>query len=86
MLEYENFGRVSFSFFLGDELTSYRQAVEKCKNFCTNFKTSYQNLFFYGTVGTGNSVLSGWIASELLQTGHSVIYFSASGLFDTLAR
>ena len=24
--------------------------------------------------------------SELLQTGHSVIYFSASGLFDTLAR
>ncbi len=26
------------------------------------------------------------IALELLQTGHSVIYFSASGLFDTLAR
>lgn len=30
--------------------------------------------------------MSGCIASELLQTGHSVIYFSASGLFDTLAR
>ena len=42
--------------------------------------------FFYGTVGTGKSFLSGCIASELLQTGHSVIYFSASGLFDTLAR
>ncbi len=41
---------------------------------------------FYGTVGTGKSFLSGCIASELLQTGHSVIYFSASGLFDTLAR
>ena len=37
--------RYSYSFFQGDELTSYRQAVEKCKNFCTNFKTSYQNLF-----------------------------------------
>ena len=48
---------------------------------------SYEyNLFFYGTVGTGKSFLSGCIASELLQTGHSVIYFSASGLFDTLAR
>ena len=86
MLEKENFGTLSYSFFQGDELTSYRQAVEKCKNFCTNFKTSYQNLFFYGTVGTGKSFLSGCIASELLQTGHSVIYFSASGLFDTLAR
>ena len=30
--------------------------------------------------------MSGCIASELLQSGHSVIYFSASGLFDTLAR
>ena len=39
-----------------------------------------------GTVGTGKSFLSGCIASELLQSGHSVIYFSASGLFDTLAR
>ena len=86
MLEKENFGTLSYSFFQGDELTSYRQAVEKCKNFCTNFKTSYQNLFFYGTVGTGKSFLSGCIASELLQSGHSVIYFSASGLFDTLAR
>ncbi len=46
MLEKENFGTLSYSFFQGDELTSYRQAVEKCKNFCTNFKTSYQNLFF----------------------------------------
>ena len=86
MLEKENFDTLSYSFFQGDELTSYRQAVEKCKNFCTNFKTSYQNLFFYGTVGTGKSFLSGCIASELLQSGHSVIYFSASGLFDTLAR
>ena len=42
MLEKENFGTLSYSFFQGDELTSYRQAVEKCKNFCTNFKTSYQ--------------------------------------------
>lgn len=54
--------------------------------FVQNFKQDYHNLFFYGTVGTGKSFLSGCIASELLQTGHSVIYFSASGLFDTLAR
>ena len=29
MLEKENFGTLSYSFFQGDELTSYRQAVEK---------------------------------------------------------
>ena len=43
-------------------------------------------MFFYGTVGTGKSFLSGCIAKELLQQGCSVIYFSSSGLFETLAR
>ena len=50
-----------------------------------NFKEDYHNLFFYGTVGTGKSFLSGCIAKELLETGNSVIYFSASGMFELLA-
>jgi len=86
MLEKENFGTLSYSFFQGDELTSYRQAVEKCKNFCTNFKTSYQNLFFYGTVGTGKTFLTNCIAKECIEQGCSVLYFSAASLFDLLAR
>ena len=68
------------------QLTSYRQAVEKCKNFCTNFKTSYQNLFFYGTVGTGKTFLTNCIAKECIEQGCSVLYFSAASLFDLLAR
>ena len=86
MLEKENFDTLSYSFFQGDELTSYRQAVEKCKNFCTNFKTSYQNLFFYGTVGTGKTFLTNCIAKECIEQGCSVLYFSAASLFDLLAR
>ena len=86
MLEKENFGTLSYSFFQGDELTSYRQAVEKCKNFCTNFKTSYQNLFFHGTVGTGKTFLTNCIAKECIEQGCSVLYFSAASLFDLLAR
>ena len=74
------------SFFQGEELTSYRQAVEKCKKFCTNFKTSYQNLFFYGTVGTGKTFLTNCIAKECIEQGCSVLYFSAASLFDLLAR
>jgi DNA replication protein DnaC len=37
-------------------------------------------------VGTGKSFLSGCIAKELIENGHSVIYFSASGLFETLSQ
>ena len=43
-------------------------------------------MFLYGTVGTGKTFLSNCIAREAIESGHSVIYFSASVLFDTLAR
>lgn len=80
------FSNLSYEYYQGDDLTHFRKCVDVCRNFVQNFEQDYHNLFFYGTVGTGKSFLSGCIASELLQTGHSVIYFSASGLFDTLAR
>ena len=86
MIASENFSNLSYEYYQGDDLTHFRKCVDVCHNFVQNFKQDYHNLFFYGTVGTGKSFLSGCIASELLQTGHSVIYFSASGLFDTLAR
>ena len=86
MIASENFSNLSYEYYQGDDLTHFRKCVDVCRNFVQNFKQDYHNLFFYGTVGTGKSFLSGCIASELLQTGHSVIYFSASGLFDTLAR
>ena len=82
----ENISNLTYENYQGDALTHIRKCVDVCRNFVQNFKQDYHNLFFYGTVGTGKSFLSGCIASELLQTGHSVIYFSASGLFDTLAR
>lgn len=86
VLEKENFDSLSYAYFEGDSLTSYQNTVEKCKKFAYNFKTSYQNLFFYGTVGTGKTFLSNCIAKECIEKGCSVIYFSAAGLFDTLAR
>ena len=86
MIASENFSNLSYEYYQGDDLTHFRKCVDVCRNFVQNFKQDYHNLFFYGTVGTGKSFLSGCIASELLQSGHSVIYFSASGLFDTLAR
>lgn len=86
MISRENFSTLSYEYYQGEDLNRFQRCVEICRNFVQNFKQDYHNLFFYGTVGTGKSFLSGCIAKELLQSGHSVIYFSSSGLFDTLAR
>lgn len=86
MIASENFSTLSYEYYQGEDLARFEKCVKICQNFVQNFKQDYHNLFFYGTVGTGKSFLSGCIARELLQQGHSVIYFSSSGLFDTLAR
>lgn len=82
----ENFNSLSYQYYQGEDLDRFEKAVDICKNFVQNFVHDYHNLFFYGTVGTGKSFLSGCIANELLQKGNSVIYFSASRLFETLAH
>lgn len=86
MLGRENFSTLSYKYYQGDDYGRFERAVNICKNFVQNFKHDYHNLFFYGTVGTGKSFLSGCVANELLQKGCSVIYFSAANLFETLAR
>ena len=82
----ENFSTLSYEYYEGEDLLRFQKAVECCKDFVQNFKQDYRNLFFYGTVGTGKSFLSGCIAAELLKKGQPVIYFNSSSLFDTLAR
>ena len=86
LIRRENFSTLSYEYYQGEDLQHFKAAVELSKNFVENFNQVYRNLFFYGTVGTGKSFLSGCIANELLQAGFSVIYFSASGLFERLAR
>lgn len=86
MLESENFSSLSYEYYQGEDLARFKNTVLTCKNFINNFNSDYHNLFFYGTVGTGKSFLSGCVAKELIENGHSVIYFSAAGLFDTLSK
>lgn len=86
MLKEENFDTLSYSFHQGEDLAIFKKNVNTCKKFVKSFSTDYDNLFFYGTVGTGKSFLSGCIARELIEEGYSVIYFSAAGLFETLSR
>ena len=86
MISKENFSTLSYEYYKGEDLLRFEKAVQICKDFTNTFSNDYRNLFLYGTVGTGKSFLSGCIAGELLQSGHSVIYFSSAGLFETLAR
>ncbi len=85
MISKENFSTLSYEYYDGEDLTRFQTAVDTSKDFIAGFKKHYQNLLFYGMVGTGKSFLSGCIAKELLSQGHSVIYFSAASLFDNLA-
>ncbi len=86
MLQKENFDVLSYEYYEGEALEQFQNTVNKCRNFIKNFDSDYHNLFFYGTVGSGKSFLSSCVAKELLDSSHSVVYFSAIGLFETLSR
>ena len=81
-----NFKLMSDKYYQGEDLKRFHGAVNAAEDFINNFNSDYQNLFIYGTVGTGKSFLSTCIANELLKKGHSVIYFSSTGLFELLAE
>lgn len=76
-----SFSLLSDEFYVGEDLEHFHGALRSSKEFIKNFETSYPNLLFYGTVGTGKSFMSICIAKEILEKGHSVLYFSAAGLF-----
>ncbi len=81
-----NFRKMSDEYYEGEDLVRFRKARTLAEDFINNFDTDYQNLFIYGTVGTGKSFLSICIADELLKRGHSVIYFSSIGLFELISE
>ena len=86
LLETENFDHLSMEYYDGENRVKFEKAVQSARNFIEDFGSHYRNLFFCGTVGTGKSFLSCCIAKELLDKGYSVIYFSASALFQKISE
>ena len=93
-LDTENFSRFSLGYYPTDVIDPVtgqnaqqiaRRALSECRSFVKNFDTSFENLFLYGNTGLGKTFLSHCIARELLETAHSVIYFSAFRLFELFA-
>ncbi len=86
LLKIQNFSHLSYKFYEGEDLSRFQKAVQACYDFIKTFDSDYHNLFFYGTVGTGKSFLSGCVAKELIDSGHSVIYFSSASLFERISQ
>lgn len=86
VLKEENFNTLTFDYYDETELPAMERIVEGCKAYVRDFDRAYENLLFYGGVGVGKTFLTNCIAYELINSGHSVIYFTAFQLFDTLAK
>lgn len=85
ILDKVDFKMVDSSFYKGEDLIHFKDSYNNSILFVNNFQKDYQNLIFYGTVGTGKSLLSACIAKELIKKGCSVLYFSAAALMDTIS-
>ena len=79
------FSSLSESFYTGEDLEHFRHARRTCERFVEEFDDVFRNLYLYGTVGTGKTMLSVCAARALIEKGKSVLYFSAASLFDRLA-
>lgn len=95
ILKKENFEHFSFDWYsdtIKNEATGLtaretaRHAYDTAWDFVRNFDSQYQNLFLYGSTGTGKTFLSHCVANELIQSSHCVLYFSAFDLFDKMAQ
>lgn len=85
LLIHAGFDRLSSDYYKGEDRARFESALSACRHFIDAFDEEYGNLFFYGTVGTGKSSLCISTAGELLASGHSVLYFSAGNLFETIS-
>ena len=95
VLEEENFAHFNFDLYSDKEvdpltgmtpLENVKNAVKICKDFIENSDITGGNLFLYGGTGVGKTFLSNCVAKELLDRNHSVIYFSATQLFDVFKK
>ena len=80
-----DFSLLSEKYYAGEDLERFRNALRVCRLFVEQFDTVHRNLYLCGTVGTGKTMLSVCTAKALIEKGRSVLYFSASSLFDRLA-
>jgi len=95
VLAEENFDTFSYDYYSNSiidpltglsSLATTKKIVAECRDFITHFDKNFENLFFYGDTGVGKTFLTHCIAKDLLESAHSVIYFSAFELFELFSK
>ena len=93
ILETENFDTLTLDYYSDtpidpstgrSPLDNAKLAVAACHSFIERFDCSFENLFFYGFTGVGKTFLSNCVAKALMDSGHSVLYFTSFQLFHIL--
>lgn len=93
ILDTENFDTLTFDYYSDEStdpstgrspLANAKLAVSACHSFVEQFDRAFENLFFYGSTGVGKTFLSNCVAKALMDSGHSVLYFTSFQLFNIL--
>ena len=94
VLERENFDTLSMAYYDRDHvdektgMTVYdymSRVIRECKEYVENFKNEKGSILFTGNTGCGKTFLSNCIARELIRRYFSVVYLTATDMFDILA-
>ncbi len=59
-----------------------KDSFDKCQKFVQNFDTTGGNLLLSGNTGIGKTFLSSCVAKAMLDSNHSVVYFTATQFFN----
>jgi len=69
--------------------TPYKNMVQirkRVKGFIDNFDSDHKNLLIYGNTGLGKTFLTNCIAREILNSGHTVLYYTTFSFMDMLSK
>ena len=94
ILQRENFSTFSFRYYsteynhsLKRSIRDYmKDVVNRCKTYISTFEKCHGNLLFTGNTGVGKTFLSNCIAKELIERTNSVVYLTATELFEVFSR
>lgn len=81
VLSRENFTFYTNRYYNDSEKAGMEHLYQVSRTYADTFSSHNRNLMFIGGVGCGKTFLSSCIAKEVLDQGHSVLYFTAFQLF-----
>ena len=83
----KNFRNFDLTFYSeGADRNKMKAALEYCKKYVRSFDKVCRNLLFLGDPGSGKTFLSCAIGTELIKTGHFVLYTPIQDMLDDFEK